>query len=455
MEIIVFGEMMIDKYFFCTTKRKAPEADIPVYTINLTNSKLGGAANVAVTLSNLCKVEFISVVNNNYNINELDELLNGNNMKLTFFKENRKNIIKNIIIYNNNIVSRFDNEDTFDICKNTKDEIYKYIESKINNINGIILSDYNKGIIPKDLCINIIKLCNNNNVNIFIDPKINDINKYKNCTFLKPNYVEALQMLNINEGINPKDLIEQLYKKTECKLLIITHGENGLIGYDNKKVYEIKPSDKINLVDVTGAGDIITAIFTYIYLLTKDFEFALNISNYIAGKSVQHMGNYKFNIEDIKEYFKIIYYNNFHLINYISKIHKNIVFTNGCFDIVHIGHLKLLNFAKSKGDILVLGLNSDESIKKIKGNNRPINNEKDRIDFLLLLNIIDYIIVFDDETPYEIIKSLKPNILIKGGDYKIDEIIGREFVDQVIIYDLVPDKSTTYIINKIKLKGNN
>ena len=449
MQIVVFGELMIDKYFYSITNRMAPEANIPIYKIENSNIKLGGAANVAINLSNLCSVEFVSVIGNNTNLDEIEKILNENNIKFTFFKENRESIIKNRIVCDNKIVNRFDIEDTFIINKNTKDDIYEYINSRISSIDGLVISDYNKGIISTDLCINLINLCNKYSIKTFIDPKINDINKYKNCTLLKPNYKEALLMLNVDDCISNEELAKKLFEKIGCKYLLITNGEFGMFGYSNDYI-EIKHDSKIDVIDVTGAGDVVISILTYIFLLTNDFVCSIRIANYVAGKSVKSIGNYKFSIKDIKEYFKVIYSNQTSLISNISKIHKNIVFTNGCFDIVHIGHLKLLNFAKSKGDVLILGINSDSSIKKIKGDSRPINNEKDRIEFLFLLNIVDYIIIFDEETPYNIIKNLKPKVLIKGGDYKIENVVGREFADEVILYDLVPDKSTSLIINRIK-----
>jgi D-beta-D-heptose 7-phosphate kinase/D-beta-D-heptose 1-phosphate adenosyltransferase len=427
----------------------APEANIPVYLASNTELKLGGATNVALNLSSFCDIEFISVIGNDIDISEIEKIFDKNNIKYNFFKENRKSIIKNRIICNNLISTRFDIEDTFDINKNTQNNIYEHILSKINNLDGIIISDYNKGIIPTELCKNIISLANLNNVSIFIDPKVNNIDKYKNCTFFKPNMKEAIELLNDNSIINKEEIIKKLFSKINCKYLLVTDNENGMIGYEHNNLINVKHENNIKVIDVTGAGDTVISVFVYIYLLTNDFIYAINISNYIAGKSVQHLGNYRFRIEDIKEYNKIIYSHQSDILKNISKIHKNIVFTNGCFDIIHIGHLKLLNYCKTLGDILVLGINSDSSIKKLKGENRPINCIEDRVKFLDLLNIVDYIVIFDELTPIEILKNLKPTFLVKGGDYTVENVIGKEYVNKVIICDLVPDKSTTNIIKKI------
>jgi D-beta-D-heptose 7-phosphate kinase/D-beta-D-heptose 1-phosphate adenosyltransferase len=177
------------------------------------------------------------------------------------------------------------------------------------------------------------------------------------------------------------------------------------------------------------------------------------IANYIASKSTEYIGNYNVKLTDIDEYYlyenNIIYENEENKIKLLNNLYPNIIFTNGCFDIFHYAHLRLLNYCKTLNGVLVLGLNSDISIKKIKGINRPINNLNERIELLKNLNIIDYIIIFDKETPYDILKNLKPNVIVKGGDYNIDNIIGKEFCNEIKLFNYINNISTTKIINKI------
>jgi D-beta-D-heptose 7-phosphate kinase/D-beta-D-heptose 1-phosphate adenosyltransferase len=322
-------------------------------------------------------------------------------------------------------------------------------------IDGIILSDYNKGLLTENLCKNIIDFSNKNNILTFIDPKVNNINKYKNCTLFKPNLLES-SLISDKENIEEK--IIDIYKKINSKIVLITLGKNGMIYYNGNTIKKIISSNKINCIDATGAGDSVISIFSYYYLLTKDLDKTIEISNFIGSKSVQKIGNYIVTIDDIKDF------ENINNLNFISKnlsleslfkirdlyYNKKIVFTNGCFDIIHTAHIKLLKFCKSKGDILIVGLNSDKSIKNIKGKDRPINKEEDRIEFLLLLDFIDYVILFNEDTPLNIISILKPDILVKGGDYKKEDIIGKDYVKEIIIYDYINNKSTTNIINKIK-----
>ena len=451
MKIIIYGEIILDKYLFSTTNRIAPEENIPIYLVNKIDNKLGGASNVALNLKDFCEIELISVLGNDEKSSEIINLLNSNNINNKIFISNRKCIIKNRTISNNKIIHRLDIEDNYEIPDNLIDEILLYLEQKFTSekIDGFILSDYNKGIIPISLCQQIINLCNKFNINTFIDPKIKNIQKYKNCTFFKPNLIEAFDIIG-TKNINDKNLLDKIYKEVNCKLLLVTKGSEGIIGYDGNEYIDIKHESNINVVDVTGAGDTVISVFSYIYLLSNNFKFASEISNKIAGKSIQFLGNYKFKESDIKNSNKLIMANEILLIKNIRKIHNNIVFTNGCFDIVHIGHIKLLKFCKLQGDVLILGLNSDKSIKMLKGNDRPINNEHDRIEFIQLLDLVDYIILYEDLTPLEIIKNLEPDVLVKGSDYNIDNVIGKEYTKKVVFYDLVPEKSTSNIIKKIK-----
>jgi D-beta-D-heptose 7-phosphate kinase/D-beta-D-heptose 1-phosphate adenosyltransferase len=226
----------------------------------------------------------------------------------------------------------------------------------------------------------------------------------------------------------------------------------------NNMYNKIEHETIINLVDVTGAGDTVLSVLVYSYLKDHDLLKASKMANYVGGKSVGVIGNYNITTEDINDYYKyemteniskIIYDYEIDKITKISKKH-NIVFTNGCFDILHSAHIELLKFAKNQGDILIVGLNSDESIKRLKGESRPINNIDERAKILSLFDFIDYIIVFSDDTPLNIITMINPDVLIKGSDYNKENIIGKEFVKQIILFDFVQNKSSTRVINKIK-----
>jgi D-beta-D-heptose 7-phosphate kinase/D-beta-D-heptose 1-phosphate adenosyltransferase len=452
--IVVIGDIIVDINYNSQILRNAPEADIPIHNILDKRYILGGAANVAFNLKNLqTDIELLGLIGNDSLGEIVRDLLHKNeiNNKL-FIDDGRITTQKNRIFHNNNLCVRYDIENTNDISNIIEEEVINYIINK-NDINAIIISDYDKGFITENLCQQIIKYSNLNNIPTFIDPKIKNYLKYKNCFLLKPNIAEAEKISNCN---NIKKIIDIINEKIQCKNLLITRGKEGMIL--NSISNRIEHDSIINLVDVTGAGDIVMSVLVYIFLIENDLFKACKYANFVAGKSVSTIGNYCISINDINEYkilndnipeIKIIYDYETEKISNISK-KNNIVFTNGCFDILHSGHIKNLKFAKSQGDTLIVGLNSDESIKRLKGSERPINDINERSTMLSLLDFVDYVIIFSDDTPFNILKLLKPKTLVKGGDYKTENIIGSEFVEKVILFDYIDGKSSTSIIQKIK-----
>jgi D-beta-D-heptose 7-phosphate kinase/D-beta-D-heptose 1-phosphate adenosyltransferase len=453
-QIIIIGDVLLDINNTAEIKRNAPEADIPIYNILGNNYILGGAANVAKNLRHLdTHVEIVSVIGNDIYGNKIKELLDSNliNNKL-FVDDNRKTTQKNRIFINNAIKVRFDNEDTNDISDTLETDIFEYVIKK-SNIGAIIISDYDKGVITEKLSNNIIEYANKNNIPTFVDPKLKNYYKYKNCFLIKPNQQES-EIISGEKNI--EKILNVIKEKIGCKNILLTRGKEGMIlnNIYNKIVHD----SIINLVDVTGAGDTVLAVLVYSYLQNNDLLKSSKMANYIGGKSVGVIGNYNITNDDINDYYKcemtdinskIIYDYEIDKITKISK-KQHIVFTNGCFDILHSAHIELLKFSKKQGDILVVGLNSDESIKRLKGETRPINNIDERSKILSLFDFIDYIIVFSDDTPLNIITIVKPDILIKGSDYNKENIIGKELVKQVIFFDFVQNKSSTRVINKIK-----
>ena len=218
--------------------------------------------------------------------------------------------------------------------------------------------------------------------------------------------------------------------------------------------------------DVSGAGDIFFAVLIQQYLIHKNIEKSIQVSNYIAGLSVQKVGMYQCNLEDITNYLqrnietyrypsKIVKYSETNIVckNVIQQVkrhYQNIVFTNGCFDILHIGHLQLLEYAKSLGDFLIVGINSDSSIKRLKGNSRPIFPQSYRSSMLYHLSYVDLIIIFDEDTPYSLLQKIRPKTLVKGSDYQIENIIGADLVENVEIFEFKENISTSRIISNIK-----
>jgi D-beta-D-heptose 7-phosphate kinase/D-beta-D-heptose 1-phosphate adenosyltransferase len=445
-KIIVIGDIILDINHCVDTNRIAAESNIPVYNVINTTHILGGAANVAKNINNLYNnMSLVSIIGDDINGELVSNMLSESNIENKLFVDNRKTTTKTRLIHENNIVNRYDNESTCDITTELEESILNYL-FELTDIYIIVISDYNKGLITNSLCKKIIQYSNENNIYTFIDPRTNDYMKYKDCFLFKPNLLEGK---TISGCYYKNEITETIEKTLNCKHIVLTCGEDGIFYKNN--IYK-QLNNRSTVVDVTGCGDTVLSILVYIFLLENDIIKAIKIANYIAKKSTTFIGNYNLNQDDIDEFIDtIIYdYDKTQLVN-LTKIYgdSKIIFTNGCFDIIHSAHLKILNYSKKQGDVLIVGLNSDESIKRIKGESRPINNIKERCELLAQLDIIDHIIIFNDDSPLNILSVIKPNTIIKGGDYTKDSIIGKEYADNIIIFDYINNISTTNTILKI------
>jgi D-beta-D-heptose 7-phosphate kinase/D-beta-D-heptose 1-phosphate adenosyltransferase len=275
---------------------------------------------------------------------------------------------------------------------------------------------------------------------------------------LTPNLKELEQISNI-EITNTDDQITKyalpLLEKFNIKYLLVTRSEKGMILISQEKVVNFSTEAK-EVYDVSGAGDTVIATVSLGISLGLDIESAVKMANIAAGIVVSKFGTTPIYKDELLKAMNDIStklvsgHELLRIINQDKKKGKTIVFTNGCFDILHKGHLSYLREASKLGDIFILGLNSDVSVKRLKGNNRPINNEEDRAEVLSFLDFIDYITIFDEETPFELIKGVHPDVLVKGGDYKAEDVVGKEFSGKVEIIPFVEGYSTTNTIIKMK-----
>ena len=456
MKVIVVGDIILDVNYLSDIKRTAPEAaNIPVHNILSTNYVLGGSANVANNLHKLdMDVELISVIGDDSCGKQVIQILNDIDIKHALWVDkSRKTTQKNRIFYNNVLNCRYDIEDTHDITELIELEIIRYIMSK--HVDIIVLSDYDKGVLTYSFTKTLIEYANKNDIFTFVDPKIHDYLKYTNCFCFKPNLSEATKISNTTDI---ETCIKFIKVNIGCKNLIITCGKDGVVVNDiNNNIRHSKP---IQVLDVTGCGDIFMSVLVYMFSTSGDLYDGCKVANYIAGLSTTKIGNAvvdkmdilnysQFTQKNILEHDKLIFDYEINKITELSK-QSNIVFTNGCFDILHSAHIKLLQHSKSQGNILVVGLNSDESIQRLKGNERPINKIDERVSILSLFHFVDYIIIFDEDTPYNIIKLLQPDVIVKGGDYCAENVIGAQYCREVKIFNYIKDKSTSLVVSKIK-----
>jgi D-beta-D-heptose 7-phosphate kinase/D-beta-D-heptose 1-phosphate adenosyltransferase len=447
--ILLIGDIILDTNYIGECNKLANEAPIPVYKILNKKNLLGGVGNVANNLKSLnINFTLLSLIGNDDNGKIIMDILNNKNINHKLFIDNRNTTQKNRIFINNKLVSRYDIEDTYQYDPYN---IKQYIIE--NQLKYIIISDYQKGLLSKELYHFINEYSIQNNIKVICDPKDNDIDKYKNIYLLKPNKKEFELLINkkintIDELINDGILLKN---NLNISKLFITLAEKGILYIDQNDLPIYTDTKKIDIIDVTGAGDTILSLLVYCEINQIDNKIG-ELCNYIGLKSVQTIGNYNITIDDINLFFiqnKIISFNNINnLINNLKN--KKIVFTNGCFDIIHRGHIEYLKKSKELGDILILGLNSDSSIKLNKGNTRPFNKLEDRLYILEQFPFIDYIIIFDDKTPIKLLESIKPDIYTKGNEYTKDDIcnvLGEWIREKIILIDYLNNYSSTKSIH--------
>ncbi|MDX4038080.1 D-glycero-beta-D-manno-heptose-7-phosphate kinase [Aliarcobacter skirrowii] len=462
--ILVIGDLMIDHYLWGSCDRISPEAPVQVVNVKKENSVLGGAGNVINNLVSLgSSVEVISVIGDDSVANELKTLLS--NIGVAFdnlvVEKGRKTSKKSRLMASNQQVLRYDSESVDEISKNSSNKILEILEKNIKNYSAIILSDYKKGVLTTTLTQDIIKLANRHKIKVLADPKGKDFSKYKGAYTLTPNKKEAMEATNIDIK-DEKSLVEALKSlKQNCNLEVslITLSEQGIAIFDDELF--TSPTAAREVFDVTGAGDTVIASITFALSCGVDIKKALYFANLAAGVVVGKIGSATASLDEIYEYESQLnksssssHIKTFDEIEKLAKkLHsqgKKIVFTNGCFDILHVGHVKYLEEAKSYGDVLILGLNADSSVRKLKGESRPINTQDDRAYILASLESVDYVVIFEEETPYELIKLIKPHVLVKGGDYEGKEVVGQDIADELKLVQFVDGKSTTNTIKRIQ-----
>ena len=462
--ILVIGDLMIDHYLWGSCDRISPEAPVQVVNVKKESSVLGGAGNVINNLVTLGSVvDVISVIGNDSVANELKSLLEKIDVPTSnlVVENNRKTSKKSRLIASQQQVLRYDMESIDDLNENSHKQIIQTLETNIDKYSSIILSDYGKGVLTTNLTKEIIKIANKNNIKVLVDPKGKDYSKYKGSYTLTPNKKEAMEATNIDIK-DESSLIEALKSlKTQCELEVslITLSEQGIAIFDDELT--IKPTVAREVYDVTGAGDTVIASIAFALGNNLDIKDAIYFANLAAGVVVGKIGSATTTLDEIYEYEYSLHKSNSnsHIKTFdeiktlASKLHnqgKKIVFTNGCFDILHVGHVKYLEVAKSYGDVLILGLNADSSVRKLKGPTRPINTQDDRAYILASLESVDYVVIFEEETPYELIKLIKPHVLVKGGDYEGKEVVGQDIADELKLVQFVDGKSTTNTIKRIQ-----
>ena len=461
--ILVIGDLMVDHYLWGTCDRISPEAPVQIIDIQNETKVLGGAGNVISNLLSLgADVGVLSVVGDDSVAEEVKYLIDATDAKsFLILQKGRKTSKKSRIMASKSQVVRYDHESKNNISFESTDKVYAKLQQIVNGYDLILLSDYGKGVLTNDLTQRIIKIATLNNKKVIVDPKGKSYAKYAGAYFLTPNKKEAevATGIKIDSEDSLRDALKELQKIANLEMSVITLSEDG-IAVLKDKVVTVKPTVAKEVFDVTGAGDTVLASLGYALAMTEDIFAALEFANLAAGVVVGKLGSATVTLDEIEDYKATLHKSSIDLhiktVKEIKKVakrlrkqNKKIIFTNGCFDILHKGHVSYLNNAKALGDVLIVGLNSDDSVKRLKGENRPINNHDDRAYILSALECVDYVVIFDEDTPYELIERVKPDILVKGADYEGKEVVGSDIAKETVLIDFVEGKSTTSTIEKI------
>ena len=466
-KLLVIGDLMIDHYLWGSCERISPEAPVQVVNVHNESTLLGGAGNVINNLKEFgAKVDVISILGESDISVELKQLLDNIEVdtKYLFIEQGRITSKKSRIISSQQQVVRYDHESTNEINNESQNHILDTFSKIIANYELVLLSDYGKGILTNKLTRSLINVANKYGKKVLIDPKGPDYSKYKGAYLLTPNIKEANEATKIDiiDDASLNQAIIQLKSQCNLDISLITLSDKGIAVYDDK--FRIHPTFAKEVFDVTGAGDTVLASLGFALACDLNIDEAIEFSNFAAGVVVGKIGSATATLNEIIEYESSLNksFSEEHIktLNEIIALctelkdrGKRVVFTNGCFDLLHAGHVKYLETAKSFGDVLVIGLNSDRSVTALKGEGRPINVQMDRAYILAALEVVDYVVIFDEDTPYELIKAIKPNTLVKGGDYEGKEVTGQDIADDLKLVEFVDDKSSTQTIEKIQ-KGN-
>ena len=459
--IAVFGDVMVDTYWQGSAQRISPEAPVPVLGVTTTRSVAGGAANVAQNCAALgAVVSLCGVVGHDQAYAALNTVLQASGIQWQPIHSPARTIEKVRCMAHQQQLLRVDFEDPI---PDTSKQQLQIFAKMLNQVTTLVLSDYGKGTLQD--CQPLIQLARAHKIPVLVDPKGSNIEKYRGATMLTPNLNEFECIVGVcaNNAIIEKTARE-LCQQYDIEYMLVTRGAQGITLVNNTTAIHI-PTMAREVYDVTGAGD--TVIATVATMLSRGESVAesVRIANVAAGLVVEKIGTAQVSANELMHALQPETTNAalplstlLHQVQRAQSQHKRIIFTNGCFDILHAGHVAYLQQAKSLGDKLIVALNDDQSVTRLKGKDRPINPIEQRLQIIAALGCVDWVIPFSQDTPAQLLTCIKPDILVKGGDYSAtDEIVGRQIVEayggEVSLLCLQPSISTTHIIQTIQAKN--
>lgn len=466
VRILIVGDLMLDRFVYGSVDRMSPEAPVPVLKFERETIAPGGAANLARNVQELgAHVELIGLVGRDSAYDALREIgQTALGWRLTAIESTaRRTPTKTRFIANRHHFMRLDIEDASPADDKEEEEIITAVNGAVENADLVVLSDYAKGTLTPRVIAAAIAAAKRRNLPVIVDPKKRDFRHYAGANLVTPNFHEFERALG-HVCENESEIVSgarQLLERAELDALLVTRGERGmtLVSRNDEPLH--LPAEARQVFDVSGAGDTVVAVLAVLMasgIAVADAAYAANVG---AGMVVERVGTatvgrdeliteIRRGREDVRGRKIVSLETAVRQRRHWAAEAARIVFTNGCFDLLHPGHISLLRQAKAAGQRLIVGLNSDASVRQLKGATRPIQDQESRAHVLSALEAVDLVVIFGDETPYGLIEAIKPDILVKGTDYNIDEVVGRDIVERyggsVLLVEIVPGYSTTATI---------
>ncbi|MGD2270468.1 MAG: D-glycero-beta-D-manno-heptose-7-phosphate kinase [Desulfobacterales bacterium] len=468
-KLMVIGDLMIDEYLWGTVERISPEAPVQIISVTHEDASLGGAGNVVNNLVALgAKVTAAGVIGSDAHsdlvLEKLEDL--GVDTGGIIQDSTRPMTRKTRVIGDHQHILRIDRETKKEISSRALTALAQRAGEIIPQVDVVLVSDYGKGVITRALLKQLTAAANAHRKIIVADPKDLDFSKYSGVTLLKPNKKEAGLAQGL-EIIDEATLLEAgggLLEKTGIEKILITLGKDGMALFENDKPpFRIKAESR-QVYDVSGAGDTVIAVLGLGLAAGLALENAVTLANAAAGLVVGKVGTATITQEELTEALNPRFAPSIlkhvglgqvaGLANNLKKQGKKIVLTNGCFDLLHAGHIMFFSAAKQLGDILLVAIDDDESVRRLKGPGRPVISAKERVQIISALDVVDYVVVFSTGDLKDLIETLRPDVLTKGSNYKTGEIYGHEIVEslggRVALIPVNDDISSTRIINNIR-----
>ena len=465
LQIWVVGDLMLDEYVMGAVERVSPEAPVPVVRVSDTEQRLGGAANVARQVAALgARVSLAGVAGDDEAGARMLQLCQAANIdtRAVLTLAGRRTIRKQRVVSHNQQLLRLDWEDARPCAPHETVRLVSKL-AECARPDAIILSDYAKGVLTPEAIAGVFRM--RGTAPLVVDPKHRDFTRYRGATTVTPNLRELEtaigQPLDANDTASIAAAARALLEGAHIESMVVTLGNRGMLLIPPRGAEIAVPAIGREVYDVTGAGDTAIALLALSLAAQAPLLQAVQVANAAAGVAVGYVGAVAVDASAIRNALaarpdtKILSREELAARAASWRMEgKQIVATNGCFDLLHAGHLALLSHAAKLGDILVLAINSDASVRRLKGPERPLVPEAERAALLAALTFVDAVTIFDEDTPLEVLQTLRPQVLVKGGDYKPSEVVGRELVEasggRVEIVPLTPEKSTSSLVERIR-----